>query len=554
MGKETLAPFDYEEGQVIADQYVVRERFRGGMSHIYVVERDGRKYVLKQMRHGVEALSQNEKRIWLEIEPHEHAVPKFYEDFYWNDRYFIRMEYIEGETLDRVAKKNLHKPGWYRDVIAWGIELCDIISKLHDRGIVYRDMKPGNVMLLPESRWYTISGEAVRRLKLIDFGISRYYDPDKRDTVMAYTEGFAAPEVLEGRSEPRSDIYSLGATLYALLTGEKYRVFDGPDTVHHYPPDTPRALIEVIETALSYKITDRFATASEMRQALEQVLHGKSGQLAAARLTKWWKRNQLLRLSALFVLLSLAAVFYLIWTQIQDKRAITGETPILAESAELEIATVPEQIWFARTPVDLRLHGTNWQGQFYWGFYEVVDGVVGHRAKYGTVTANALLRGWIMPEPGIYRIQVEAGDRVYRYAEEIVVYPLPSLGFQMHKPGSAEALLSCRSQDWHEQSVRLAASEEPLTLEACFYFPTEAFSNERLTSMPLDTSIQLMKGFSSYEWNIRHVQDEAASESVMTDNRRLRYSFRVPGEYAVQLNAIGQAGSVQTLPMKVIVE
>ncbi|MDR0501041.1 MAG: serine/threonine protein kinase [Coriobacteriales bacterium] len=130
------------------------------------------------------------------------------------DSIFIVMDYIEGEPLDKVLKEKGAQD--QNDVVEWGIQLCDALEYIHtcNPPIVYRDMKPGNIMLRPDGT-----------VKLIDFGIAREYNPNLQtshsssETKVFRTQGFSSPEQNQGSYEPRSDIYSLGATLYALVTG-----------------------------------------------------------------------------------------------------------------------------------------------------------------------------------------------------------------------------------------------------------------------------------------------------------------------------------------------
>lgn len=96
-------------------------------------------------------------------------------------------------------------------MVDWAWQLCDVLRYLHERNYVYRDMKPGNILLRPDGR-----------LALIDFGTMRVYKPGKAgDTVCLGTRGYAAPEQFGGmgQTDARTDIYGLGATLYYLATG-----------------------------------------------------------------------------------------------------------------------------------------------------------------------------------------------------------------------------------------------------------------------------------------------------------------------------------------------
>lgn len=125
---------------------------------------------------------------------------------------YVVMDYVEGESLNKVLARVGHGLP-QDDVIDWGIQLCDALGYLHSRKppIIYRDMKPGNIMLRDDGT-----------VKLIDFGIAREYKQDKTsDTKILGTRGYAAPEQSNhlAQTDARTDIYSLGVTLYHLVTG-----------------------------------------------------------------------------------------------------------------------------------------------------------------------------------------------------------------------------------------------------------------------------------------------------------------------------------------------
>ncbi|MCA1597845.1 MAG: inactive serine/threonine-protein kinase VRK3, partial [Chloroflexi bacterium] len=127
-----------------------------------------------------------------------YAIDRFSE----NNRHLLVMEYISGENLEH--KLEAHGPFDEETVRAWALELCSVLSYLHGRQppVVFRDLKPGNIILQPDGR-----------VRLIDFGIARLFKPQqKADTTALGTSGYASPEHYTGQTDARSDIYSLGAT------------------------------------------------------------------------------------------------------------------------------------------------------------------------------------------------------------------------------------------------------------------------------------------------------------------------------------------------------
>jgi serine/threonine-protein kinase len=121
------------------------------------------------------------------------------------------MEFIDGRTLAQLIK-GIKKPFRVDRVLMWAEQLCDALHYLHNQtpSIIYRDLKPGNIMVI----------EQTNHIKLIDFGIARFYKQGKvKDTITFGTHGYAPPEQYGSRqTDARADIYALGATLHELLT------------------------------------------------------------------------------------------------------------------------------------------------------------------------------------------------------------------------------------------------------------------------------------------------------------------------------------------------
>jgi serine/threonine-protein kinase len=192
-------------------------------------------------------------------------LPNVSDYFEENGRFYLVMDYVEGQTLE--ARLLASPEGLPQDeVVGWALQLCDVLGYLHcqDPPVIFRDMKPGNVMITPE-------GQA----KLIDFGVVRLFDPSKgTDTLKMGTAGYAPPEQYAGRGQttPRSDVYALGATLYELLTG------DDP-TEHPFVFTPPCQLKSGVSTALSAAVMqavnlapeDRFPSIAAMKAALQKV-------------------------------------------------------------------------------------------------------------------------------------------------------------------------------------------------------------------------------------------------------------------------------------------
>ena len=192
------------------------------------------------------------------------AVPAITDRFDDQNRHYLVMEYVEGRNLEEELAAN-GAPLSEGLVIDIARQLCEVLAYLHafTPPIVYRDMKPSNVMLTPRGR-----------VVLIDFGIARLFKAQRKGTMIG-TLGFAPPEQYQGQVDPRSDIYSLGATLHYVLTGrdpEKFPPFSFPK-IRDLRPEVTANLARAIDAALAYKVEDRAPTIQDFRDLL---LYGKS--------------------------------------------------------------------------------------------------------------------------------------------------------------------------------------------------------------------------------------------------------------------------------------
>ena len=150
-------------------------------------------------------------------------LPRIYEQFNDAGRWYLVMDYIDGETLEAYLDKKGGKLP-IEKALNIGIQLCSVLDYLHTRqpAIIFRDLKPANIMLAPDGHIF-----------LIDFGIARHFKPGQaRDTTALGSSGYAAPEQYgKMQTTPRADIYGLGATLHQVLTGN-----NPSDTPFHFAP------------------------------------------------------------------------------------------------------------------------------------------------------------------------------------------------------------------------------------------------------------------------------------------------------------------------------
>jgi eukaryotic-like serine/threonine-protein kinase len=251
---------------------------RGGMGAVYRAQRqaDGAIWALKEMRPPPDAppneVEENRKLFFQEAEllsqlshPNLPIVADFFEH---QGRPVLVMEFVPGQPLEqRIHEANA--PLLEQQAIAYGIQIARVLHYLHTRQppIIYRDLKPSNIMLTPEEV-----------LKLIDFGVARTYKARKtKDTVAMGSAGYAPPEQYgKGQTDARSDVYALGATLLHLLTNMPPIPLQPPTSGsirklnHSVDAQTER----VIMKAMALEPNQRYRSAADLEQALMHRLIG----------------------------------------------------------------------------------------------------------------------------------------------------------------------------------------------------------------------------------------------------------------------------------------
>ncbi|HEU0185802.1 MAG TPA: protein kinase [Blastocatellia bacterium] len=200
------------------------------------------------------------------------SIPTIYQYFFDPDRgrYYLVMKYIDGgdlATRQRVSGGKVDEI----TVTKWGMDTCDVLDYIHSQEppIIYRDLKPANLM---------IDGRT-NRVMLVDFGIARFVAPTQKGVTAIGTMGYAPPELFAGNVEKRSDIYSLGATMFHLLTGQDPQdnpllIFDfskNPKPRQINPAITPE-MEEMIIRAVEHKPENRFASAAAFGESLKNHL------------------------------------------------------------------------------------------------------------------------------------------------------------------------------------------------------------------------------------------------------------------------------------------
>lgn len=251
----------------------------GGMAWVYEVEEvrlDGSRQVwaMKELRadaddtHTLEEgrrLFEQEANILVRLShPNLPKVAAFFEE---NGRSYLVMEFIHGESLEK-RLEHANAPMLEGQVLDWAVQVCDVLHYLHTRPtpVIFRDMKPSNVMVTPEGR-----------IKLIDFGIARTYKVgQRRDTISMGSENYAAPEQWgKAQTDARADIYGLGATMYHLLTNVPPLPAFVPTPrvpIEQYNPAVTERTVAVVARAMAEDREARYPSAAAMREALMECL------------------------------------------------------------------------------------------------------------------------------------------------------------------------------------------------------------------------------------------------------------------------------------------
>lgn len=334
-------------GQVIDDKYEILKLIgQGGMSRVYLAmdKRLNKQWAIKEIEKRAkdknnEIVIQSAIAEANLIKQLDHpAIVRIVDIIDNGDVIYIIEDYIEGETLSTILENNGAQP--QELVIEWAMQICEALEYLHTRKppIIYRDMKPANVMLKPDGN-----------IKVIDFGIAREYkDQSLADTVSLGTKGYAAPEQFGGRgqTDARTDVYCLGVTLYHLLTGQNpceppYEIYP----IRHWNPQLSAGLEAIIQKCTQLNPDDRYQSCAELLYAL----HHYEEYGAAYRARQKRKLNSFIMMVAASVLCLFVGIFGLIM-RTQTNNADYSQNIIQAEKA----STTDEKLQFYSTAVDIK--------------------------------------------------------------------------------------------------------------------------------------------------------------------------------------------------------
>ena len=288
-------------GEVIDGKYeILKEIGKGGMSVVYLAmdKHLNKQWAVKEIRKKGNGKNDEvvinsllaEANLMKKLD--HPSLPRIVDIIDNGVTIYVIMDYIEGESLDKILNEYGAQPEEL--VINWAKQLCDALSYLHSQKppIIYRDMKPANVMLKPEGN-----------IKIIDFGIAREYkEQNLADTTVLGTRGYAPPEQYSGQTDARSDIFALGMTMHHLLTGIDPRKGDSYAPVRQWNPELSEGIEIIINKCVEPVAENRYQNCEDLLYDLQHP----------ELITKDYKKKQKRKLIAFILSTSLCLLFLLV--------------------------------------------------------------------------------------------------------------------------------------------------------------------------------------------------------------------------------------------------
>ena len=286
-----------EIGTVIDGKYeILKEIGHGGMSTVYLAmdKHLNKQWAVKEIRKSGKGKNDEVVINSLLAEANmmkrlDHpSLPRIVDIIDNGITIYVVMDYIEGDSLDKYLQEYGAQPE--DRVIEWAKQICDALSYLHSQKppIIYRDMKPANVMLKPEGN-----------IKIIDFGIAREYkEQNLSDTTVLGTKGYAPPEQYSGQTDPRSDIFALGMTMHHLLTGIDPRNSEPYAPVRNWNPELSEGIEIIIDKCVEPAVENRYQNCADLLYDLEHP----------DLITRGFKKKQKRKLVSFIIALSLAVI------------------------------------------------------------------------------------------------------------------------------------------------------------------------------------------------------------------------------------------------------
>ena len=333
-------------GQIVKDRYEILEILgEGGMAFVYKardtqLERLVAIKTLKPNYVNQETFVERFKREAKTAANLNH--PNIVQIFDWGieDEPFFVMEYIEGNTLTSIIAKN--RTISLSDILFIGAQVSSGLHAAHEKGLVHRDIKPGNIMITPDGK-----------VKVTDFGIvslqNEESDITKTGSILG-TASYISPEQAQGKPVSiESDLYSLGTVLYELITGKPpfagdtpistatKHLTERPEKPSSFRRDLPKGVESAIMKLLEKATYDRFKSAEDLRATLLQQRKSLQSEQTRENLVDLTNPKIKLRFTLPALLMSIGVVIGTVWTltQVFDGLPVDGGAPTLIEIPDL---------------------------------------------------------------------------------------------------------------------------------------------------------------------------------------------------------------------------
>lgn len=267
-------------GTVVRNRYIVEDLLgKGGFGAVYLVRDQRVRHNLFALKEVIDPNKGERARFVFEadvLRRLDHpALPRVYYVFEdaKNDRAYMLMDYVEGPNLEILRQRQPNKRFSVEQMLAIMGPIMNAVGYMHQQHppIIHRDIKPANI-IVPTSGDSSV---------LVDFGIAKEYDPDSTTTAVRHASpGYGAPEQYGVGTNTRTDIYGLGATIYALLTGvvpadaffrttqQGSKGTDPLEPITQYVPNIPRHIVQAVYRAMAIDSNERFPTVEDFWQAL----------------------------------------------------------------------------------------------------------------------------------------------------------------------------------------------------------------------------------------------------------------------------------------------
>jgi len=333
-------------GQIIKERYEIVEILgEGGMAFVYKArDKQLQRYVaIKTLKPNYVNQEKFVDRFRREAQTAANLNhPNIVQIFDWgidDEPYFV-MEYIEGNTLTSIISGN--RTVGLNDILYIGSQVANGLKEAHKRGLVHRDIKPGNIMITPDGK-----------VKVTDFGIvslqNEESDITKTGAVLG-TASYISPEQAQGKPVSfESDLYSLGTVLYELITGKPpftgdspiatatKHLTDKPEKLSNFRKDIPKALENAILKLLEKRPSDRFKSAEDLRALLLQQRKQIQINQTQENLVDLTNPKIKFRFTLPALIISVALVFGTVWalSNVFDGLPVDGGAPTLVEIPDL---------------------------------------------------------------------------------------------------------------------------------------------------------------------------------------------------------------------------